>query len=164
VTAKKEKGKIVRHGMGGVLCPPGHPMHDWSVQTDLRRREENRGGMCLESAVNCDWLDAATRAAARTLLATWEANKRPLDDPEVEEWILQVLGYFRGCYCRGDGAQEEDWHAANLVIAGTGRGKEPGRTLTPDQHAGVHCIRRYYPDYTPTEAHFAGAYWGSKPE
>jgi len=28
----------------------------------------------------------------------------------------------------------------------------------------VHCIRRYYPDYPPTEAHFAGAYWGSTPE
>ncbi len=157
--AKKEKGKIVSTGMGGFLCPPGHPMHTCHVQTDLRRREENRGGMCLESAADCDWLDDATRRAARTMLATYKRRKPPLDSPEVQDWIRQVLGYYKGCYCRGDGSKPEDWHAGNLSI-----GRKAGEEQPVDHHAGVHLIRKHYPDFTPTPEHFTGAYWGSKPE
>ena len=62
---KKDKGKIVMRGMGGFLCPPDHPMHKQSVETDLRRRPENRGWMSLEAAVDCEYLDNATRLAAR---------------------------------------------------------------------------------------------------
>lgn len=95
---KTEKGKIVKHGMGGFLCPPGHPMHEYSVETDLRRRPENRTSMSLEYAVESPMLDAATKAAAKALLAYWEGSKRPLKSAAVRDWIHQVLGYFKGCY------------------------------------------------------------------
>jgi len=148
----KEKGRIVNGGMGGFLCPPSHPTYSQHVETDLNRRPEYHGGMSLETAIDCDWLDNATRAVARTILNSW---KRPaLESPEVQEWILQVLGYFKGCYCRGDGAEPEDWHAANLAINPENR--------TVDEHAGVHLIRKYYPEFTPSEEHFQQAYWGSK--
>ena len=156
----KQKGRIIRgEGMGGFLCPPDHPMHDYRVETDLRRKPENRGSISLEAAVDCEWLDDATRATARTILATWEANKRPLDSPVVQDWILQVLGYFRNCYCRGDGMREDDWHASNLVIF-----RQNKKPPSVDRHAGVHLIQWYYPEYKPTAAHFAGAYWGKKPD
>jgi hypothetical protein len=140
--------------MGGFLCPPGHPMHTASVETDLRRKPENRGCMSLEYAVDSPMLDDATRAAARTVLAAWQ--KPALDSPEVREWILQVLGYFRGCFnftSRADG-----WHADQLTIDSK---KSPLKNA--DFHAGVHLIREYYPEYKPTRADFAGAYWGKKP-
>jgi len=150
---KTEKGKIVREGMGGFLNPPTHPEHDWSVQTDLRRRPENRGSMCLSSAVDCEWLDPATRAAARRRLDTWQ---RPALE-SVHDWVLQVLGYFRNCYCQGTGSMPEDWHVANLII---------DCKINPltciNYHAGVHYVRTYYPEYVPTAADFVGAYWGNK--
>ncbi len=31
------------------------------------------------------------------------------------------------------------------------------------KHAGVHLIRRYYPEYEPRAEDFAAAYWGTKP-
>jgi len=27
-----------------------------------------------------------------------------------------------------------------------------------DQHAGIHLIRQYYPEFKPTAKHFSGAY------
>lgn len=158
-----QKAQIIQEGMGGCLCPPGHPMLTQCVETDLRRKPGNRTHMSLEEAMESPLIDAATRRAVKTILRTWERSKLPLTDPAVREWILQVLGYFAGCYCRGDGSKPEDWHCANLVITGTKQGKEPGRKLTVDQHAGVHLIREYYPDYTPADADFANAYWGKKP-
>jgi hypothetical protein len=154
----QDKGRIVHEGMGGFLCPPTHPMHTASVETDLRRKPANRGRMSLEAAVESTSLDAATRAVARTILNTWERQKPPLDSAEVREWILQVLGYFRGCF-NWTPDVEGGWHAANLTID-----REHDPLKHADCHAGVHLIRKYYPAYQPTAADFAGAYWGQKPE
>jgi hypothetical protein len=130
-----ERGRIVAEGMGGFLCPPTHPMHTHSVELDLRKRPEHRGSMSLEAAVDAEWLDDVTRNAARAMLAKWE---RPaLDSAEVQDWIAQVLGYF------------------NLRTGGE---------HSDDEHAGVLLIRRYYPEFVPTEADYARAYWGKKPE
>ena len=158
-----EKGKIVRHGTGGFLCPPGHPMHDHCIETNLRRRPENRGGMSLEAAVTCEWLDDATQAAARTVLAIWERTKLPLTDKTVVDWIRQVLGYFKGCYNFRFNSEdktwdEAGWHAGNLTIDSD---LDPMDHL--DHHAGVRCIRKYYPDYQPERLDFLRAYWGKKP-
>ena len=149
------KGRIVQEGMGGFLCPPGHPAHSRHVETDLRRKPENRGSMSLEYAVADEFLDDTTRAEARSILEYWEANKLPLST--VQEWIFQVLGYFRGCYNLTPDV-ETGWHAGNVTITGKIDPMEHA-----DYHAGVHCIRRYYPQYKPTAADFAGAYWGKKP-
>ena len=152
----KEKGQIVMEGMGGFLCPPGHPMHKQSVQIDLRRRPENRGSMALDYAVESPTLDDATRAVARTILATWERNKLALASSEVQDWILQVLGYFAGCYNLS--GEESGWDAGKLTI-----NKDANPVLNADKHAGVHLIRKYYPDFQPTPEHFFQAYWGTKP-
>ena len=156
-TSKKEKGKIVNKGMGGFLCPPGHPDHSYSMQTDLRRREWNRGSMSLSFAATCEWLDDATRQAAGVALVGWE---RPaIGSGRVQEWIGQVLGYFRGCYKGNPDLGEKAWEAGNLRMD-----QKVDPTLNVELHAGVHLIRRYYPEYVPTAEDFAGAYWGTKPE
>lgn len=152
-TATKERGVIRREGMGGFLNPPTHPEHTNSVEFDLHRSRENRGGMSLSTAVECEWLDDATRAEAKRRLDEWAGS--PIESPDVQAWIRQVLGYFKGCY-RGEGAEPECWHAGNLRII---KSSEPQPPV--EEHAGVHLIRKYYPEFAPTPQHFAEAKWGS---
>lgn len=159
----KEDARVTSGGMGGFLCPPGHPEHSYHVETDLMRRPENRGGMNLSSAVESDWLEEdapEARNAARALLLAWECEKKPIADPEVQDWIAHVLGYFRGCY-KGPGNEPECWHASDLHIH-QGADTLPGADWR--KHAGVHLIQNYYPDYKPCADDFARAYWGEKPK
>lgn len=151
----KELGRIRSSGMGGFLNPPTHPEHTHSVETDLRKHPDNRGSMSLTAAVDSAWLADETRADARRMLEGWIAPD--LDTPDVQEWILQVLGYFRGCY-KGEGAEPECWHAGTLRIVKTGEALPPVQ-----EHAGVHLIRKYYPAFVPSAEHWAAAYWGNKP-
>jgi hypothetical protein len=155
------KGRIVNSGVGGFLNPPGHPEHTHSVETDLRRKPENRGSMSLSYAVKSQWLDSGTFAEAMTLLLAWAVNKLPLTAPAVKDWILQCLGYFRGCYNFRFGGTPADneagWEAGNLTID---QGLDPMKNA--DFHAGVHHIREFYPDYTPRAVDFQRAYWGKQ--
>ena len=154
--ATTEKGRIVRGGMGGFLNPPTHPEHDWHVETELRRRPENRGGTSLRGAAESEWLDPATRAAARKMLRGWVPP--PINSPEIADWIHQVLGYFRGMYRNDNAPRGQEWNAGTMHV-------DPDRDplLNADAHAGVHLIREYYPDYMPSRADFGGAYWGTRP-
>ncbi len=156
--AEKEKGRVSnRSGMGGFLNPPGHPEHNSHVETDLRRRKCNRGGMSLGAAVDCEWLDDATRNHARRILDRWEAP--PIGSPEIVDWVSQMLGYFRTMYRNPEATGECAWHVSDMIV-------DPKRDplANADDHAGVHFIRGYYPDYMPTADDFAGAYWGTKPD
>lgn len=153
---KTEPARIVNEGMGGFLNPPTHPAHSLHVETDLRRRKENRGGMSIETAIECEYIDPATKEQARKILAYWQTIKPAIDSPEVKEWILQVLGYFRNCY-KGEGNEETAWNASNLRIA------TPENPTPNEQHAGVHLIRKYYPEYEIKGEDFKGAHWGTKP-
>lgn len=161
-TRKKERGIITRPGMSGFLCPPTHPEHTLHVEYDLWRRPENRSGMSLFCAATdertAEWLDAGTITEARRVLAAWD--RPPIERDDVQDWIRQVLGYFRGCY-RGTGPEPECWNADKLSIVKVVSGHEMDNV---DEHAGVRLIRRYYPEFAPTVEHFTGAYWGTKPE
>lgn len=142
--------------MGGFLCPPGHPTHSFSAETG--RRDNPNGCYSLESAIDQEWLPADIRGRARGILERWEREKKPLTDPEVQEWVLTVLGYFKGCYRGQDKEGNPSWNASDLRIDS---GIDP--VLNADLHAGVHLIRKYYPEFVPTAEHFKGAYWGQKP-
>lgn len=152
-TKTRDDRLVTTRGMGGFLCPPGHPMHTAHVETD--RRPEDRGCCCLETALKESWISEETKEEVRALMAQYEASKPGLDTPEVKAWVLQVMGYFRGCY-RGRGPEPECWNAGNLMIT---RLVKPGEA--DDSHAGVHLIRRYYPEFKPTLEDFANAKWGS---
>jgi hypothetical protein len=152
----KERGRIVADGMGGFLNPPGHPEHTHHVETDLRRRPWNRGGMSLRAATETEWLASETRNAARAMLKAWEANRAPIDSPEVRDWIHSTLGYFRHCF-RNPDAGAEQWHAGKMTID---EKRDP--LANPADHAGVNLIRGFYPEYNPTAEDFTAAYWGTR--
>lgn len=151
-TRRCNYGKIDRtSGAGGFLNPPTHPEHTISVRSSYG----NTFFMSLSSAAEAEWLNAETRGRAKGILKAW--RKPPIESPEIQDWIRQVLGYFRHCY-KGDGPEPECWHASNHKII-----KDKWEILPLDQHAGVHFIRNYYPEYEPQREHFSEAYWGTKP-
>lgn len=143
------------HGMGGFLDPPDYPTHRCWVASEIRRRPENWDGTSLHQAAEEEWLPESVRAEAAALLAFWHADPPPLDSEPVRSWVLQVLGYFKGCF-RGPQSGDEAWHVANLSIE-----KDTDPVLNADIHAGVRLIRRFYPSFTPTAEDFAEARWGS---
>ena len=151
------RGRIVKKGMGGFLSPPGHPQHAFHVETDLRRRPENRGMMSLEHAANeATWLDEATRHQARAMLKQWEAERLPLSSLETKRWVREVLGYFKNGYRDRSKPAKEQWNVSNLVFDAH---RDP--VANADDYAGVHFIRRYYPDYRPSRRDFDKAEHGS---
>lgn len=154
-TVTTEKGRIVSGGMGGFLNPPGHPEHTFSVEIDLRRGKENRGTMSLSYAVDCECLDQETRRSARWLLNQWKKEQPAIQDPAIQDWICNVLGYFRGCYV----APFKSAAVSELII-------DPKRNPLANchAHAGVCYIRRFYPEFHPGAEHFAGACWGKRPD
>ena len=155
VRPTKITGRIVQRGMGGFLCPPLHPEHTHHVQTHLEQRHANRGGMSLTAAAECDELDELVRETAKYLLAMWSRNRPPLKAVAVREWVREVLGYFRNCYRNPKLAGEVAWHAQHLDIDP----KRDALTHAAD-HAGVHHVRKYYPEYEPKAEDFALARWG----
>jgi hypothetical protein len=153
----KERGRIVNRGMGGFLNPPGHPEHDFSVEFDLRRNPDNRGGCSLSSAIDSEWLHDSVRNVAKALLDAWQEVKLPIDNPSVREWIFNIMGYFKNCYRNPDMKGEEQWYVTNILII-----PERNAVQYQDEHCGVRLIRSYYPDFNLTDYHIANAYWGSK--
>lgn len=142
-------------GSGSFLDPPTYPTHDYGIELDTNRPPEDRGWASLTSAVDGghDWLHPDTVADAKRILEAW---RRPaIDNPEIQDWIAQVLGYFRHCYC---GLTDTRWNVSDLIIDD----RNPLENI--DDHAGVHLIRKFYPDFTPTAEDFQRSYWGTKPE
>jgi hypothetical protein len=141
-------------GCGGFLSPPTHPEHTISVKT-YDARGTGVGCMSLTTAKDCDYIPAQVAEHAAHILAEWE---RPsLESAEVRDWVARVLGYFANCYRNPDRSGHEQWHASHLLIVR----RNPLDHV--DDHAGVHLIRHFYPEYVPTAEDFAGAYWGTKP-
>jgi hypothetical protein len=141
-------GKIVSGGLGGFLNPPGHPENSFHVETDLGPR------LSLSSAVNRDWLDSKTRQSAEQMLQQWEAGKSLISDPDVQNWIRAVLGYFKFCYIRPYFS-----HNANDLLISL----KLNPLANAHTHAGVHFIRAFYPEFHPSSQHFEEAYWGRYP-
>lgn len=155
-TKARRDARIVSSGQGGFLDPPEYPTHTHHVQTDLRRRPENRGSMSLAyAAEDAPWLDPDTKRQAKALLDKWKSNRPALDSQKVQDWIHQVLGYFKNAYAKTfEGPQR--WNVSNLVYDD----RDP--VVNADLHAGVHLIRKYYPEFVPTQQDFARAYWGTR--
>lgn len=140
---------------GCFLEPPNHPSYKWEVS-------DRDCLMSVQSVLeNPKQFDNDTVERVKQLMSSWE--KLPIDHPEVQTWIHEVLGYFKNCYVNQVmhyvNKDDKAWNASHLYILNI----DP---LFPhnmvDEHAGVHLIRKYYPDFTPTEQDFKLAYWGQK--
>lgn len=132
-----------KQGAGGFLNPPTHPEHTMSVQGKDMSCSLSYAAQSMESPL---------KEQCQAILDAWKPL--PIEHPDVQTWIRQVLGYFKDCY-QGRGNDETAWHAGNLHI----EARDP--MLNRDLHAGVHLIRKYYPEFEPTEIHFAEAKWGN---
>jgi len=160
-TRKYNWGKVVNEGAGGFLSPPTHPEHTQSVRSTFG----DTFFMSLSSARDSEWLNQETRIKAKWILKKW--NPLPVDHEDVQDWIHHVLGYFKNCYkgkreCDDltcEKCTNEAWNADKLRIR---RKVDPMRAGMYNLHAGVHLIRKYYPDFKPTENDFANAYRGTK--
>ena len=151
-----------KEGCGGFLNPPTHPEHTMSVQGFRRGEMTSLNSLSSATKEDQSWIPADIRKAAANILRGWKAP--PIDSPGVKDWIHQVLGYFRDSY-RGEGAEPLCWGAGNLRFNHKPADDEDYPVwATVDNHAGVHLIRKYYPEYQPTDEDFANAYWGTNPK
>lgn len=150
-TTKSNWGRITKDGMGGFLNAPTHPEHYYSVSSVYG----DTFSMCLSAAVDCTWLNDEAKTKAQELLSQWEPL--PLNNSEVQDWILQIMGYFKNCYRGRNSDNECSWNAGDLVI------RHDWNPLDWDTlHAGVHLIRKFYPGFILTAEHVKNAYWGTK--
>jgi hypothetical protein len=83
-----------RSGMGGVFNPPRHPEHTHHVETDLRKRRENRGGLSLLYSLELNYIPNAIKDEIKKLIDKWEKEKLPLNHPEVIEWVDSCKYHF----------------------------------------------------------------------
>jgi len=146
----KRTARIVPGGMGNFLDPPEYPTHQFHIGYGRRQ-----GGSSLTSNSSVESIDPLTRKEVRGLLDNWKKNRPPIDSPEVRKWISEVLGYMATGY-RNPNAGDKQWDASKLVFDSK---RDPVRNAK--DHAGVHLIRKFYPDFTPTDDDFAGARWGN---
>lgn len=161
-TRQSRKYRIARDGMGGFLSPPSHPEHFVHIQVCSKYAQFKNadcysiGSLLEPDKANDPYIPAGAITAAKRLMKEWEEKKPGLDNPETQDWILQVLGYFRSCYIPASGSR----NASDLEIV-----HESLEPVYPwNRHAGVALIRDYYPDYQPKPEDFKQAYWGSKPQ
>lgn len=147
---------VTDDGAGGFLCPPGHPAHTMSVQTG--RRNNPNSIQSIESAAKCEWLPVGMRGQCGHFKAV-AAREAAAQRCARQSMVREVLGYFQGCYAGQNEKGERSWNCSDLrIIAGI----DP--MLNAELHAGVNCIRQYYPEFVPTAEDFAEARWGAKEE
>jgi hypothetical protein len=136
-TPKSCWGRIEETGTGQFLYPPTHPHYSFSVASSFVT-------LSLESAAKCNWLNEETRQMAARLLADWQ--RLPLAAPEVQTWIQRVMRYFKNCYKN----PAKDWTVSFLQIR-----PERDAISWQDQHAGVHWIQQFYPEFELRNEHIA---------
>ena len=91
-TTKYEPARITNSGMGGAFYPPNHPLHTHSVETDLKKKKENRGGMSLEYALTLEYISPQLKAKIKALLDSYTPPDITL--PDVCDWLTSCMRHF----------------------------------------------------------------------
>lgn len=93
----KRDSRISNGSMGSFLLPPLHPGYNFSVETDLSRKKENRGSMSLEYAIESEYTDLQTKKEAIALVKKWEeTEKLPLEHDATQDWINKARNHMGG--------------------------------------------------------------------
>lgn len=95
----KRDDKVTSGGMGSWLCPPGHPSHEFSVETDLGRKKENRGSMNIEYALTQSYIHPETRKDIEKLLSDY--TPPVIGSSEFNYWAEDVMRYFKSLESQG---------------------------------------------------------------
>ena len=146
---KNQDYRIFKGGMGGFLTPPTYPEHYMHVRGDGSH-------LSLSYVANNSSYPEDIRKNATKILRKW--NRPVLETDAIQNWIFQVLGYFRNCYTK-DPAIRDVNNKESFYINKVG---DPWNF--PNNHLGILHIKNYYPEYVPCEDDFAQAYWGSQPK
>ncbi|WP_422661608.1 hypothetical protein ACK8P5_26155 (plasmid) [Paenibacillus sp. EC2-1] len=117
--------KVVRSGLGGMLNPPGHAEHNFSVSDGYGSR------MALTSALNDDRIPDEFKDQVRLLLLMHEGTF-------TEEWEHTCYNYFRNCYSP-DGVNRD---VSCCLI-------DRSNKAPADHHLAVMHIRLFFPTYIP---------------
>ncbi|OGH07442.1 MAG: hypothetical protein A2W22_03165 [Candidatus Levybacteria bacterium RBG_16_35_11] len=132
---------LVNSGMGGFLCPLGHPEHNWCI-------EEYRGGRCMEmyslsSAKGAEYLPPRVRWNSAFLLARWKA--RHSQDIPDSAWLDQVYTHFNHRYSP-DGVNR---NAGDCIL--DYKNEQP-----PEYHLAYLFVKQFYPDHVPDMVRIKG--------
>ena len=132
----QQKGRIIMEGMGGFLCPPSASD---AYQERTNRPAPQAGEPHLYvTGVRRGFAATGRRHAGRRTYRPSGMAEAALDSPDMQEWILQVLGYFKGCF-NFHPENESGWHAGNLTI---------DSDVDPLEHADFHAGVHLYPPAT----------------
>lgn len=138
---------VVNEGAGGFLRPPGHAMHNWSIQGF--RGGHNCETMSLEYAANlADDKYGAVRGAARGIL-----KREP--GSITEEWIEQVYTHFAHCYSRDGNNRRAD---ACAVYGNFWGNAEQESLENARHHLGYLYIREHFDALHEPRIDLMGAY------
>lgn len=162
---------FVNESMGSFLTPPNHP----SRKQSIKFYDGGHGYIALNKDIylsdGYSYVPQKIKDEVREIFEEYEKNKPPINNPLVKDWIYQVLGYFKNCFRGKCGS----WEAGKLKIKSPLFQRADGKNLTQKEildflvsnfsqknHAGIHCIKEYYPDYIAKKNHFKKAYWGKR--
>jgi hypothetical protein len=125
----------VRDGQGvcGFLCPPGHPNHEYVLQSFI--------GPGCRVALSWQPITAALEPGFDGSADVTEEARRILDAAPLacsELWVRSVYGYFRSMYAPESGTRD----VSEAVC-------DPVNELPAERHLAVLCIREYFPDHEP---------------
>lgn len=119
-------------GMGGFLCPPGHPALAYRVERGpVRNPQDIMSLMHAASEEAASYVPADIRRRAKGML-----DRAVL--VESEGWLRHTYGYMRSMYVSESGSRD----ARDLI-------SDPHNTLPAERHAAVAAIREYFPDHQP---------------
>src|SRR6266567_5292873 len=133
-------------GMGGFLCPPGHPNLEYVLEGFYGRSQESKPSIAarmrgcgpdligsIESALDDKYIPSGIRDQARRIIDGAKTTCSP-------DWVAMVYGYFRNSYSP-DGTEQ------NVSVA-----IHPGaaETVPPaTHHLGYLTVRSHFPDHEP---------------
>lgn len=155
--------RIVRGSGGSFLCPPGHPMLTWHLESGRTDDPDLIAG--LDYALKNEYGDVPAHIQAKV-----QALYDLATLVESEEWVKQVYGYFRNCYSP-DGVER---NVSKALIVGQAESLYPGHPLVesgervlseysslnrgpivtaddprivPTSHLGYLYVRTHFPDH-----------------
>lgn len=144
-------------GAGSFLEPPFSKTHKWGIVAGYDRGNGYQEYSSVDYYLEDEHVPEEAKIQIRQIIGKEE---RPdITDPEVHDWICRVMGYFKHSYRN---PVTGSWNAGELKIDVN---SNPEYTIAhQDGHAGVHLIRKYYPEFKLTEEILRCAYWGKKTE
>lgn len=161
--------KLVRgEGMGGLMCPPGHWNHRWSLEEYRTARSR--------TVIGAGTIELALDPDSGACDAIRDRVRRIMDESTLvcsELWVREVYGYFRGCYApdtdTSDVAQmitfdnllrkyiaeagvprdASDEQRAEVRSQATARARTELAAIPVERHLAVMRVRAYFPDHEP---------------